>query len=175
MSKFAGLLSKGKGFGKGVMATAIPLGLTTAGVIAGQKFLDFKTIFPNVSPDKFFIKHEGLIKVGAVVVTLAMWQKCPEWLKYLLMGVAIQGALKAARQYTMNDKGEAFFEKIGAGEFNDEIAKATQDIIDFAANTSNTGVGKVMDAKPNDTSKILQTNSNTGVAGMGVDTYDWAA
>lgn len=178
MSKFSGLLGKGKGFAKNLGMAAYPIALGTGGVIASAKFLDFKTVFPNMKPDDFFIKHEGLIKVGAVVITLAMWQKCPSWLKYLLIGVAIQGGLKAVKQYTMNDQGKAFFDQIAdKPDYSDEISAAAEKMLNFAANTSNTGVGKVHDAKKGaDTSRALEVYSNTGVAGMGVENdFNWAA
>lgn len=107
--------------GKDVMKSAQPILLGTAGVIAGQKFLDFKTLFPNVDPNKFFIKHEGVIKVGGVVVALAVFKNLPEWAKYLLIGVAIQGGIKAVRTYTKNPEGKAFVDQIGAGAFDAEI------------------------------------------------------
>lgn len=168
MGKFSGMLGKGKGFGKSVMNEALPPLLITAGVVGSQKFLDFKTVAEKfnltVKPDSFFMKHEGIIKMGGVVVTLAMWKKCPVWLKWLLIGVAVQGGIKAVKQYTINDAGKSFIDYIGDGNnYSDEINEAAKQIIDFAANTSNTGVSG------ENTSTLLNAYSATGVSGMGSD------
>ncbi len=176
MAKFDLFKGKAKDFGKGVMDNGKPILLGTAGVIVGQKFLDFKTLFPNVAPDKFFIKHEGAIKIGAIVVTLAMWKKCPDMLKWLLIGVAIQGGIKAVRQYTMNDAGKAFVDQIGAGNFD-------KDILSLAAQIKNvttqypTTVGapqdtKVNQALENSPAVNLNMNSATSVGGMGFSDSD---
>ena len=101
------------GLAKRMKEPVLEIGLATGGVIAAQKFLDFKTLMPNVSPDKWFIKHEGLVKVGGVLVTMAIWKGMPHWAKWLLIGVAIQGGIKAVRTYTMGDTGKAFVEQIG--------------------------------------------------------------
>lgn len=171
MSKFDLFKSKGKGIAAGAMAAAKPILMTTAGVVGAQKFMDFKTLFPNVSPDKFFIKHEGAIKVGAVVVTLAMWKNCPEWAKYLLMGVAIQGGIKAVRQYSMGDAGKAFIEQIGAGAYDEQIMALASDIKN-ATNEFPTGVAGSNMRFELAPSVDLIRNSSTGVAGMGISDSD---
>lgn len=180
MSKLKGLLGKGKGFMGSLVTEGTPIVLTTAGVIAGQKFLDFKTLFPNVKPDEFFIKHEGLIKLGGVVVTLALWKNCPVWLKWILIGVAIQGGIKAVRQYTMSDAGKAFVEQIGEGDYDTAIMDAARSIHSIT-NEFKTGVADVeMGAKKFGTDMNKERNpavdlvqySNTGVSGMGMEDYD---
>lgn len=177
MAKFELFKGKAKDFGKGAMDAAKPILLGTTGVIVGQKFLDFKTLFPNVSPDKFFIKHEGLIKMGGVIVTLAMWKKCPELLKWLLIGVAIQGGIKAVRQYTMNDAGKAFVEQIGAGNFDKDILALAAEIKNVTTQYP-TGVGAPMDTKVNQSLENnpavnLNMNAATSVGGMGFgDQFD---
>lgn len=171
MSKFAGLLGKGKGIAGNIMKEAKPIVLTTTGVIAAQKFLDFKTLFPNVDKEKFFIKHEGLIKMGGVIVTLAMWKKCPDWLKWVLIGVAIQGGIKAVRQYTMSDAGKAFVEQIGAGDYDQAIMDAANEIKGINEE-SKTGVAGTNFKKELNPSVNLVQYSNTGVAGMGMNGYD---
>jgi hypothetical protein len=175
MAKFELFKGKAKDFGKGVMEIGKPVLLGTTGVIVAQKFLDFKTLFPNVTPDKFFIKHEGLIKVGAVIVTLAMWKKCPELLKWLLIGVAIQGGIKAVRTYTMGDAGKAFVESIGAGEYDKDILSLAA-AVKNATNEFPTGVGSIADIlNPKVDQKLekspavsLNVNSSSGVSGMGL-------
>ena len=174
MSKFKGLLGKGKGIASNAMAVAKPILLTTGGVVAAQKFLDFKQLFPNVKPDNFMMKHEGLIKVGGVVVTLAVWKNCPEWVKYLLMGVAIQGGIKAIKQYTMNKEGKAFIDNIGAGKYDAEIEEAARQInaLTTEFTTQVAGTNKRVELNP---AVVLSNYSDTGVAGMGMDAFDLAA
>lgn len=172
MSKFAAFKTKGKDLMKNTVEEGKPILFTTLGVVAGQKFLDFKTLFPNAKPDSMLIKHEGLIKAGGAAVALAMWGKnMSPMMRFLIMGVGIQGGIKAVRQYTMNDAGKAFVEQIGNTDYTSDINAAADKII-FAANTSDTSVA----GPGGDTSKVLQTYSNTGVSGMGMnDDYNEAA
>lgn len=172
MAKFELFKMKAKGFGQAAMQNGKPIIFGTVGVVAGQKFLDFKTLFPNVSPDKFLIKHEGLIKVGAVLVTLSIWKTAPEIVKWILIGIAIQGGIKAVRQYTTNDAGVAFINAIGAGNYD-------KDILSLAAQVKNattefpTSVGKLLDPavdkRVEKTPAVsLNNNSASGVSGMGM-------
>ena len=131
-----------KGKGKTALEAVKPIAFGTLGVIGAQKFLDFKTLFPNASPDKFFMKHEGMIKVGAVVLTLMMWQKIPPLLKWVLIGVAIQGGIKATKQYTMNAAtGKSFIDSIGAGTYEDQMNKLAEQVKTEAEKKSQTNVG----------------------------------
>lgn len=168
MGKLDLFKAKGKGLMQGVMSNGKPIVLATAGVVGAQKFLDFKTLFPNVDPNKFFIKHEGAIKLGGVIVTLSMWKNCPEWLKWVLIGVAIQGGIKATRQYTMNAEGTSFVNQIGAGQYDAEIAAAAKEIVN-AANEFPTGVAGTSTGLENNPGVNLIQNSQTSVAGMGMD------
>ena len=174
MAKFSGLLGKGKGVAKNTMMNVKDIALITVGAIAAQKFLDFKTIFPNVDVNKWFIKHEGAIKVGAVVITIAMWKKMPVWLKFVLWGVAVQGALKEIRTLTMNADGKAFFDSIGAGQYDAEIAEAAKRIegitTEYHSGVSGEeqGVGRTM----NNPVVTLSHNAQTGVSGMGLGDED---
>jgi len=175
MSKFAGFLGKGKGLMKNVGSEALPIIMTTAGVVVGQKFLDFKTLLPNAKPDSFFMKHEGLVKLSGAIIALAMFKKLPMPVRFMIAGIGVQGGIKAVRQYTMNDAGKAFMEQIGAdSQYNDEINAAADKILSFAANTSNTSVSG--NGKKLNTSNELRSNSQTGVSGMGADDeFDYAA
>lgn len=158
MSKFNGIMSKGKGFAKNIGNVAYPIGLTTAGVVAAQKFMDFKTLFPNVAPDKFFIKHEGAIKVGGVIVTFMMWKNMPDYMRWLLIGVAVQGGIKAVRQYTTGSNGKSFVDQIGADdEYNAAIQAAANRVKILTEN--NVGVSG--------------ENEVIGVNGMGADPNEW--
>jgi hypothetical protein len=170
MSKFAGFLGKGKGMVKNIANEAIPILAVTAGVVGAQKFLDFKTLLPNAKPDAFYMKHEGLVKLGGAILLLSLpiAKKIPMPIRFVIAGIGVQGGIKAVRQYTMNDAGKSFVDQIG--KYDDEINEAAEKIRSFAANTSNTSVS----GGP-DTSRVLQANSQTGVAGMGMNDYDYAA
>lgn len=171
-AKFDLFKGKSKDLAKNAMTVAKPIVGVTGGVVVGQKFLDFKTLFPNMKPDNFLIKHEGMVKVGAVLVTLSLWKNAPEMVKWALIGIAVQGGIKAIRQYTTNDAGVAFINAIGAGDYN-------QQILDLAAQVKNatnefpTGVGSPQDPKVNQNVEknpavSLNVNSSSGVAGMGM-------
>lgn len=167
MSKFGAFKSKGKGLMKNVVSEGVPIIMTTAGVVVAQKFLDFKTLLPNAKPDAFYMKHEGLVKLGGAIIALAMFKKLPMPVRFLIAGIGVQGGIKAVRQYTMNDAGKAFMDQIGENNnYSDEINEAAAKILSFAANTSNTSV-----SGPN-TSNVLKANSNTGVSGMGMNDDD---
>lgn len=161
-----------KGMAKSAVANGKPIFLTTAGIIASQKFLDAKTFFPNVDPNKWFIKHEGAIKVGGVLVTLALWKKCPEMVKWLLIGIAIQGAIKETRVLTMSKEGKAFVDQIGAGEYDEQINSMAEEIKKMAeADISGITNNDYSSVAGNDVnpSVLLMENSQTGVSGMGND------
>src|SRR6185295_402269 len=148
---------------KGIMKSGMESGKVlipvTAGIIAAQKFLDAKTLLPNQDPNKWFMKHEGAIKFGGVIITLAIWKKCPPLVKYLLWGLAIQGAIKEARTLTMNDQGVAAFTQIGSmGEYDAAIQKMAEEIKNAAAgNMSGTS-----DITANNYSSVAG-NNNQGV------------
>jgi hypothetical protein len=149
--------SKGKDLLKVAQTSAIPIGLVLTGAIATQKFANFKTLFPNVDPENPFIKHEGLVKVGGVVVALTLTggfgpqnKKIPMWAQWLMIGVALQGGIKAVRTYTANDAGVAFVDALGRQSTDAEMEAAANYVINQARN-NNTGVAG--------------RNYNTGVAG----------
>jgi hypothetical protein len=169
MSKFQGLLGKGKAGMSGAIEQLKPIGAITAGVIISQKFFDFKTMFKDKKPEDAVIKYEGEIKLGGAAFLLSTVGK--NWnpmLKFAIMGVGIQGGIKMVRKYTMNDAGKSFVEQIGQGGYDPEIAAAKDDILKFAANTSNTGVNGPDDEMGRNKS-ILQNYSTTGVSGPGVE------
>jgi hypothetical protein len=175
MSKFAGLLGKGKGIvGAAWKGGIMPVGLIGAGMIASAKFLDFKTLAPNVDPNKWFMKHEGALKFGGVVITLAIWKKCPEWIKFILWGVAAQGFVKEVRTLTMNAEGKSFFEAIGNGGYDKDIEEAAKSINSLSEQYQ-TGVSGQEQGVEGTNLKLeknpvvsLSENSSTGVSGMGM-------
>lgn len=145
---------------KRVKDPAMAIGLGTAGCIIGQKFFDFKTMFPQVDPNKWYMKHEGAIKVGGVLVTFMIWKNMPSWAKYLLIGLAIQGAIKEVRVLTMGDNGKAFVDQIGANNMDEAMRVLAEQVknaaqIEGPAFDAGTGVG--------------QRTLETQVMGMGIN------
>lgn len=165
-----------KGIMKGGMETGKVLLPVTAGIIGAQKFMDFRTILPNVKPDEWYMKHQGAIKFGGVVITLAMWKKCPPLVKYLLWGIAIQGAIQETRVLTMNTEGKAFVDSIGAGQYDSAI----DEMADMIKRESMNGPTPITDNSYSSVAGMgmtnpeltLSRNSQTGVAGMGMGN-DW--
>jgi hypothetical protein len=161
-----------KNTGKKVWQEAQPILLGTAGVIASQKFLDFKKLFPNMDPTKPLIKHEGIIKVGGVLIALSMIKKVNPMLKYLLYGVAIQGGIKAVRTYTVNkETGVSFVDQIGAGDYDAQIMSLAADVKTVAnefgttVGTTHSGVNRFWETNP---AVALNINASTGVGSMGM-------
>src|SRR5690606_6956895 len=152
---------------------AMQIALATAGVIGTQKFLDFQTLMKDKyakDPNNFIFKQEGLIKVGGAIIAVAAWKNMPEWLKWLVIGVGIQGAIKAVRQYTKDDKGESKVPHIGAAEMEEAINSLAAEIKSVAEKerTSVAAIGEVGAAE-------LTFNSSTGVGavhGMGAEDFD---
>lgn len=126
------LKSSGKDFMKNVQAPAMMGGLIAAGAIGSQKFLDLKTWMKDAPPDAFYIKHQGAIKAGAGIVSLAMWKGAPDWAKWLIMGVIIQGIIQEARQLTSGSDLE--LPSIGAGDEDSIMREATQALMDGKMN-----------------------------------------
>lgn len=166
----------GKNFIVNAKQPAMQIGLATAGIVATQKFLDFKTLMKDQyakNPDAIYFKHEGLIKVGGAIVTIAMWKNMPEWAKWLVIGVGIQGAIVAVRTYTKNkESGQSLVNQIGTAEYEEAINSLAAEI-KSVAERERTSVGDIQD---NITGvgafNELQMNSATGVGGvqgMGTD------
>jgi hypothetical protein len=149
---------------------AMQIALATAGTIGAQKFLDFQTLMKDKyakEPDSFIFKHEGAIKVGGAIIAIAAWKTMPEWLKWLVIGIGVQGAIKAVRQYTKDDKGETKVPQIGAAEMDEAINSLAAEI-KSVAEKERTSVGNISDIGASE----LQFNSATGVGGvmgMGMD------
>jgi hypothetical protein len=166
---FKGIAKSGMENGKAIL----PI---TAGIIGAQKFIDFRTIFPKVDPNEWYIKHQGGIKFGGALVTLAMWKKMPVIMKWLLWGIAIQGAIQETKTLTVNKEGKAFFDGIGAGEYNkemeemaDNIKKLATERVSGPAPITDNNYSSVAGMGANNPSVLLQMNSETGVNGIGSD------
>ena len=118
------------------------------------------------NPDAVFFKHEGLIKVGGAIITIAMWKTMPEWAKWLVIGVGIQGAIIAVKQYTKNKTtGESFVNQIGTEDYENAINSLAAEI-KSVSEKERTSVGDL------GAQNELAFNSSTGVGsvqGMGMD------
>jgi hypothetical protein len=157
-----------KGHGKHIMQEIQPIALGTAGVIAAQKFLDFKTLFPNMAADNMLIKHEGLVKIAGVIVALSVAKKMNPMIKYALYGIAIQGGIKAVRQYTSNAEGTSFVTSIGVAEFDEQIKSLAAEV-KTVANEFGTSVGAGVNRYwENSPAVALNKNAATSVGGMGM-------
>lgn len=151
---------------------AMQIGLAAGGAIAAQKWLNFKELFKDQyakDPEGILFKHEGLIKVGGAIVTIAMVKTMPEWMKWLVIGIGIQGAIISVKQYTKDaTTGKSFVDQIGDKEFEDSINALVDDIKQKSvAEQNRTGVGA---------GNELSYNSNTGVGsvqGMGLNDNEY--
>ena len=177
-----------KGIAKNVMNDGKDILLIGGGIMAAQKFADFKTLFPNVDPNKVWIKHEGGIKFGAAMITLAVFKKLPQWAKCLIMGVAIQGLIKETRTLTMNAAGEAFVKQIGDGDYNQQINDLAEEIKNMSGADNNGANSRYSSVSGNNNNGansryssvsgnggnavLLDRNSQTGVSGMGTGDDD---
>ncbi len=161
-SKYAAAKGHGKNFLANAKSPAMQIGLATAGVVASQKFLNFKELMKDQyakDPNAIFFKHEGLIKVGGAIVTIAMWKTMPEWAKWLVIGVGIQGGIVAIREYTKDGTtGNSFVSQIGETQFNDAISSLAAEI-KSVAEQSRTSVG----------ANELNRNSTTSVGNIGME------
>ncbi len=169
MAKFdlATFKQAGKDKMKAAAVNGGQIGLLTVGVIGSQKFLDFKTWFKkklddgSMKPGDFIFKHEGLIKVGGVLGILAFWKKPPAWIKWLLFGIAIQGAIKEVRSFAAKDDGTNYVPQIGNNNASDQQINDAANKIINAANEFTTQVAGM------DSQAVVQDTS-TQVAGMGM-------
>lgn len=159
--------ASGKDFISNAKTPAVMGGLIAGGAIASQKVLSFKTWMPNADPNAFYIKHEGGVKAVAGIATLAMWKGAPDWAKWLIMGVIVQGAIQEARVLSNNNLPQI-------GETDDEIMQqAASELLDGKMNGRITdeynsmvaGMGANDDDDDNDD---ITQQYPTMVAGMGV-------
>jgi hypothetical protein len=96
-----------KGATKSVMTEGKTVVIVLAGALASRKFLDFDTMFATQPADGYLRKHQGAIKfLGATIATGFVKNKM---VKELLMGVALEGGIKAVRTYG----GGNFFQPLG--------------------------------------------------------------
>lgn len=160
-------VKRGKDLLSNAKDPAMKIALATAGAIGTQKFLDFQTLMKDKyaqDPNSFIFKHEGLIKVGGAIITIAAWKNMPEWLKWLVIGLGIQGAIKAVRTYSKDSAtNESKIPSIGMAEMDEAINSLAAEIKSVAEHERTT-VGELGASE-------LAFNSATGVGGvMGMGT-----
>lgn len=138
-----------KKIGKNAGNVAMDLGAVTVGTLATAKFMNFEQLFPNMDKEKFLIKHQGGVKAGAAFIILSMFgDKMPGWAKMLVLGVAVEGAIREVRVLTTGESGVSMFSQIGQNE------AATDAQIDAAA-------------------RQITTQFLPGVAGNEYDQMEW--
>jgi hypothetical protein len=139
-----------KKVGKDAGKYAIDLGAVTVGALATAKFLDFNTLFPQMNPNGFFIRHQGAVKAGAAFIVLTMFgNRLPGWAKMLVLGVGLEGAIKEVRVLTTGATGESMFPQLGQAD-------------------------SASDAQLEAAAREITEQYRPGVAGMGQDPYDQA-
>ena len=149
-----------KTFGKEAGKEGINILAITAGTLVTAKFLNFEDLMPAAPKDAFYIKHQGGIKAVGAFVILSMFPKIPTWGKMLIMGVAIEGAIREVRVLTGGEE-KTMFSKIGADE------TATDEAIDEAANVITQQYAPAVAG--GEAYENMQDNSQSAVAGMGAD------
>lgn len=143
-----------KSIGKNIGKDAMEVGLIMGGAIASRKFIDLDSLLKDQPADGFLRKHQGGIKaVAALSIAAALpANKKNDMIRSILFGVAIDGALREVRTLTTDDAGTSWFEQIGNinpdSEFPTGVSGANNEYVDLAQ------------------------NSNTGVAGMGMNDDD---
>jgi len=120
--------SKFSSIAKHAGMTVAEVAVVGGSMLLTTKFLDFETLFKNqiakdpTYKDKWFIKHQGAIKLVAGA-TAAAYVKNP-WLKLLFIGVAANGFIQEARVLTAKDDGTNFFNQIGNSEMDRALRAA---------------------------------------------------
>jgi len=88
----------------------IKIAIIAAAMLGSRKFLSFESFFKNMKPDSMWIKNEGLIKVGLAAILIPMVRN--EYLKAALLGIGLEGGVKAIRRFTMKN-GQFTMDAIG--------------------------------------------------------------
>lgn len=168
--------SKFKSIAKRGAMTVAEVAVVGGSMLLTTKFLDFETLFKDqiakdpTYKDKWFIKHQGAIKLVAGA-TAAAYVKNP-WLKLLFIGVAANGFIQEVRVLTAKDDGTNFFNQIGNSEMDQKLLAAANDnrngttYVAAKSNESPTYVAKGMDI-------MNEHITSTGAAerGIGVSMY----
>lgn len=170
------LKSSGKDFMSNAKTPAMMGVLIAGGAIASQKFLNLQTLLKNQDPNSFFIKHQGGIKAIAGITTLAMWKNAPDWAKWLIMGVIVQGAIQETRALLS----AVDLPAIGSEEEDKIMQDAARELFQGGMmGITDQYDTAVMGAEDNfDPSAEINQEANTMVMGMGTANefgFNWAA
>lgn len=163
-----------KNFGATAMHNGKIVGLAAAGMIGSQKFLDFEAIAQRIKPGMdtsgALFKHQGAIKLGGGIVALHMFgKKLPDWAKWLIIGVMVQGALQEANTLSGGKTGQ-IGNTINTTELDEQMRKAVEEIQNGMQGnnpTQNTysSVAGVMDDFSTSVAGYLDTDNGVQVAG----------
>jgi hypothetical protein len=169
--------AKSKGGKKGDLMntakmTGMEIAVMTGGVIAAQKFGDFKTIFKDQyakDPNAFLFKHEGLIKVGAAIFAYHNSKNASDIVKQLIIGVGIQGAIVQVRAMTKDSAtGKSIVDQIGAEGYDEAMNALSEEVKNLSVAEQNrttvSGPEQVFDSNT--------SVSGVSSVGMGVDDTD---
>jgi hypothetical protein len=167
-----------KNFGQAAVSNGKMIGFTTIGIIASNELLDLRKYADklNIQADNFIVKHQGGAKALGVIFVLYKWgKKMGDFLKFILLGVGIQGAIQEARTLS-GDK----LNQIGSPEMDNMLKEAAEKIKNMsgAPNPTNefptmvAGMGNMVDRQLEIRPDIrLMTDAMTTVAGMGAGAY----
>lgn len=118
---------------KAIQEPAIDLVAISAGAIASSQFLDFSKMFKTADPEGFLIKHQGGIKAGAAIIGVGLFgKKMPRWVKMLVIGAGVAGAIKEAKVLS-----EGKIESIGADNSGSDTSSLDALLQEAARNSMN--------------------------------------
>lgn len=117
-----------KDFAATAMHNGKIVGLLAIGTVVSQKFLDFeaiaKRIKPDMKTDTMLFKHQGAIKLVGGIAALHIWgKKMPDWAKWLVIAVMLQGGLQELNTLTGGKTGQ-----IGDAELDQQMKDAAEEI-----------------------------------------------
>ena len=162
-----------KDFGQTAMHNGKIVGLLAVGTVASQKFLDFGALAErfklNVSPDNALIKHQGAVKLVGGIAALHIWgKKMPDWAKWLIIAVMLQGGLQELNTLTGGKSGQ-----VGDKDLNEQMKDAASEIEKAMSGVTDqytTSVAGVTDEYTTSVSGYLQPGWGGTVAG---DAEEW--
>lgn len=152
-----------KDFMGSAMTNGKIIGLTAAGAIVAQKMLDLEAIGAKagLAADNPIIKHQGAVKVVAVIAANHfLAKKMPDPVKWLLIGVGIQGALQEIRVIAGGDK---------VPQIGKDIENLDEQMREAAKEIKNAMHGNPTNEYPTSVSGNPTTEYPTAVSGFGND------
>jgi hypothetical protein len=122
-----------KDFAGTAMQNGKIVALVSAGAIASQKFLDLKELATKFnmnievgSTTEKILDHQGAIKVAITITAMHFMKNKMDkhaWLKWIMIGLMLQGALQEINQLTGDKAGQ-----IGESNLDEEFKKAAEEI-----------------------------------------------